>query len=484
MGVMATGTSLKPEQFRLENGATIAVIGGGPAGSFFSILALKKAREKGLNLNVVLFDGKNFLSEGPRGCNMCAGVISKNLLLELEQLGLPIPEGRVQGVIDSYTFHTIKGSHSVHSPDGKGALPVVFRGNGPRFSGGIQNISFDDYLLSNAVQGGVRIVPSFVQSIEFQTGAAHRPVVRWRGGTLPADLVVAATGVSTEFAKKLESSGIRYRPPRCVRAFQAELDLGEGNVGKHFGNSIHVFSIGLKGIRFAAIIPKSRFATISLVGNRDLEKSHLSYFLSSPIVKSMLPSGWELPDRFCFCRPSLPIGCGKNFYSHRLMIVGDAAMSRHYKNGIDSAFRTARLAADAAFGDLTRGALKRSYGAPVAGEFKAENFYARILFALNDIVSPRDFWVNAHLYYVLRRPRSKTARTIFNLTWNLFTGQDSYRNIFLSSVSLRFLFWMAVGILGRRRFEDSAEGEKYPPGADQPDPSGNQGHTENNEVNL
>ena len=463
MGRMLTRKNRNPKQAYLKNGSTIAVIGGGPAGSFFSILVQKKARENGLDLNIVLFDGKNFLKEGPAGCNMCAGVISRGLLYELERLGLEIPEDRVQRVINSYTFHTIKGTHSVNSPHGKEGLPVVFRGNGPRFSGRLETISFDDFLLNNAVQSGVRIVPSFVRSIDFQTETTHRPIVRWRGGTLPVDLVVVATGVSTEFAKKLKSSGVKYRPPSCVRAFQAELDLGEGNIEKHFGNSIHVFSIGLKGIRFAAIIPKSRFATISLVGNQDLDKHHLSYFLSSPIVKNILPKGWKLPERFCFCRPSLPVSCGSNFYSNRLMIIGDAAMSRHYKNGIDSAFQTARFATNAAFGDLARSTLRKSYGAPVTRKFKVENSYARLLFAINDIVSPREFWVNTHLYYVLHSPNSKTARTILNLTWNLFTGQASYRDIFFTSISPRFLFWMAVGILGRRGPKYSTKGEKIPP---------------------
>jgi len=449
---MITGHNSKKVSRSLQNGATIAVVGGGPAGSFFSILALRAARERGLDLNVNLFDGKNFLNEGPKGCNMCAGVISRDLLGELEGLGLKIPQDRVQRRIDDYIFHTINGSHIVSAPSGKGSLPVVFRGNGPRFSGEIGRISFDDYLLGKAVQAGATIVPSFVQDIELPEAPMARPVVRWRDGSLPADLVVVASGVSTEFINKLTSRGIGYRPPRCVRAFQAELDLGDYNLEKHFGNSIHVFSIGLKGIRFAAIIPKSRFATVSLVGDHDLDKSHLMTFLSSPIVKNLFPGGWQLPERFCFCRPSLPISGGKNFFGDRLVIIGDAAMSRHYKNGIDSAFRTARYATDAIFRkDLSLKALKHTYGRPVKKEFKAENVFAKVLFALNDLVSPRRFWVNAHLYYVHHRPKSRTARTIYYLTWNLFTGQTSYRKIFYASLNPGFLFWMALGILRRWR---------------------------------
>jgi flavin-dependent dehydrogenase len=434
--------------YTIQDGATIAVIGAGPAGSFFSILALKEARARGIRISPVIFDGKDFLKEGPQGCNMCAGVISRDLLRELENIGLSIPRDRVQRLIDSYIFHTIEGSHTVVSPAGKGPLPVIFRGNGPRFFQGGGNVSFDDYLLDQALLAGATIEPSYVKTIDFQGGTNGRPVIQWDGGSLTPDLVVVASGVSSQFAEKLSSCGIEYLPPRRVRAFQAELDLGDADLEKRLGNSIHVFSIGIEGTRFAAIIPKSRFATVSLVGNHDLDKRHFEAFLASPIVKQLFPPDWRLPARYCFCRPSLPITGGKGFFGNRLLIVGDASMSRYYKNGIDSAFRTARYAAAAVFGHgVSSDKLKRFYGAPVQKEFGLENLFARILFKLNDIVSPRRFWVNAHMHYACNRPEGKTAKTIYYLTWNLFTGQVSYRDILKTSLSPRFVLAMGIASL-------------------------------------
>ena len=432
----------------LKDGATIAVIGAGPAGSFFAILALKEALARGINLSLVLFDGKNFLKEGPQGCNMCAGVISRDLLLELDNLGLSIPRDRVQRLIDSYIFHTIEGSHTVTSPPDKGPLPVIFRGNGPRFFQEAGNISFDDYLLDQALQAGATIIPSYVKTIDFQGDSNGAPVIHWSGGSLTADLVVVASGVSSQFAEKLSSSGIGYKPPRCVRAFQAELDLGDAELEKRIGNSIHVFSIGLEGTRFAAIIPKSRYATVCLVGNHDLEKRHFEAFLASPIVKRLFPPGWRLPERYCFCRPSLPVTGGKGFFGNRLLIVGDASMSRYYKNGIDSAFRTARHAVSAVFEHgVSADKLSRFYGALVRKEFGPENLYARVLFRFNDLVSPRRSWVKAHMYHARNKPGKKTARTIYYLTWNLFTGQASYRDILRTSLNPRFILEMGFTAL-------------------------------------
>ena len=72
-------------ELKLRNGSRIAIIGGDPAGTFFAHFALKLARQKGLEVIVTIFDGKNFVRQGPPGCNMCAGVISETLLARLEE---------------------------------------------------------------------------------------------------------------------------------------------------------------------------------------------------------------------------------------------------------------------------------------------------------------------------------------------------------------------------------------------------------------
>ncbi len=51
----------------LEDGARIAVIGGGPAGSFFSYFVLKFAKALGMDISVDIYESKNFNCAGPRG---------------------------------------------------------------------------------------------------------------------------------------------------------------------------------------------------------------------------------------------------------------------------------------------------------------------------------------------------------------------------------------------------------------------------------
>ena len=430
----------------LRDGSVIGIVGAGPAACFFALLALKEAEGRGIRVHPVLFDGKSFLAEGPKGCNMCAGVISSRLCHEMErQLGLTIPPDRVQRLIRDYVFHTREGSHLVIPPAGNGPVPVVFRGNGPRFSRQQGRISFDDYLLGEVLKRGGSIVRSFVESLSFPDRARRRPQVLWPGGKLDADLVVVASGVTSLFGKKLPEAGPGYRFPRCVRAFQAELDLGTSAVEGGLGDSIHVFSLGLRDIRFAAIIPKSRYATVSLVGNRDLGHEHLGLFLESPVVRRLFPADWRLPDRFCWCRPRLPVTGARRFYGNRLVMVGDASMCRYYKNGIESAFQTAGQAVRAAFRHGVDGpSLRRFYYAPVRRQFVPENLYARVLFQLNDFVASKRFWVRAHLDVVRRRPEGRTAQTLHHLTWNLFTGSSRYRDIFWMSLNPRFSLQMIL----------------------------------------
>ena len=102
--------------FALEDGADIAVIGGGPAGSFFSYFALKMARMTGRDINVTIFEPKNFMAVGPAGCNHCAGVISELMVQSLAVEGIHIPSTVVQRGINSYQLYTERGDVLIETP--------------------------------------------------------------------------------------------------------------------------------------------------------------------------------------------------------------------------------------------------------------------------------------------------------------------------------------------------------------------------------
>ena len=77
--------------FTLDDNAKIAVIGGGPSGSLFSIFALKMAKMIDKKIDVTIFEPKDFTRDGPIGCNRCGGVISEHLVQALAVEGINIP---------------------------------------------------------------------------------------------------------------------------------------------------------------------------------------------------------------------------------------------------------------------------------------------------------------------------------------------------------------------------------------------------------
>ena len=116
----------------LEEGARIGVIGGGPAGAFFSYFILQMARRIGLELQLDIYERKDFNSLGPAGCNMCGGVISESLVQALSVEGINLPHDVVQRGIDSFLFHTEKETVNLYAPFREMRIATVYRGGGPK----------------------------------------------------------------------------------------------------------------------------------------------------------------------------------------------------------------------------------------------------------------------------------------------------------------------------------------------------------------
>ncbi|MBP2684526.1 MAG: hypothetical protein H6Q79_2565, partial [Deltaproteobacteria bacterium] len=69
-----------PERDRLflDDGSRVAVIGGGPAGSFFTYFLFEMAERIGMKLAVDIYEPRDFTKTAPHGCNMCGGIISES----------------------------------------------------------------------------------------------------------------------------------------------------------------------------------------------------------------------------------------------------------------------------------------------------------------------------------------------------------------------------------------------------------------------
>ena len=286
----------------LKNRSKIGVIGGGPAGTFFSFFAAKLAHQKGLDVTIYLFDGKDFTRTGPKGCNLCAGVIAETLVERMKRHGIILPEGRVQSQIDGYYLRVEAGGFLLKHPNCLNQITTVFRGNGPRFSDYDANVSFDDFLLNHVRQTGLKVISKPVKRVEYAPDIKDPVMVICGGGheetVFEVDLVVGAFGLNTNMMKKIQNLGFGYIPPRTFNARCMEIQLNSNLIKKHFGNTIFCFNWTTKqGTLIAGIIPKKKYITINVIGKRDVKKKNWWTFSTFPVcMRCFRKTGACLPE--------------------------------------------------------------------------------------------------------------------------------------------------------------------------------------------
>ncbi len=413
---------------QLSDGDRVVVVGGGPAGSLFACFLLQGAARQGLEIDLTILDGKDFQRTGPSGCNMCAGVISRSLLSHLAAEGLHIPGDRIQSSIQAYRCITSCGEYTLDAPRDGNRILTVFRGNGPRLSGD-GDISFDALLLQRAQSLGARLVRSPVQRLLPE----DKPLIVHGHGPeqteVEADLAVIAGGLNSRLPRMLVGMGFGYRPPRSVRTIQAELPLGPELAAAVPRDQVMVFSLGLPGIRFGALTPKRDFLTLSLVGWRDLTLADLRDFVEHPRVREILPLPGALPAGLCTCSPRVADRPARQPYSDRVVVIGDAAANRYFKNGIESAFHTARRAAHTVLEvGYSRAALDRGYGSHIRN-LRRDNRAGRAVYWLNDRASRTELLLETQQRVSLDARRRGAAETLDRVRWSTLTGNEPYRRI-------------------------------------------------------
>ena len=124
----------------LRDGARVVVIGGGPAGSFFSHHVLREARRINQTIEVLIVEkhGTSTPDSGclqSKGCNFCAGGISPRLNEILGAHGLVVPGEIIQGRIDHIWIQGQWKNFRLRVPDGM-EMYSVFRGSLPGRRGG------------------------------------------------------------------------------------------------------------------------------------------------------------------------------------------------------------------------------------------------------------------------------------------------------------------------------------------------------------
>jgi flavin-dependent dehydrogenase len=456
----------------LSDPATVVVVGGGPAGSFFSIRLLRRARDLGRSVRVVVLERKSeicFYRPSPfsawEGCNYCAGGVSPRLNDILVGNGIIVPAEVIESEADELVVHGDWKSIPLPVPSDR-RMYTVFRGSRPR-SREDRYENFDTFLLSTAIKEGAEAVTAEVEAVRYS--ADGRLVVSFRtpvtgaeapAETIEADFVAVAAGVNRSPGADPESDGLLaslhecmpdLKPPKVRRTVIAEM-LAEDDLMVPLNGEVHFAQHGSKTlqIEMASLIPKDKWMTVVLLGKTiDCSPGSacvpvMRQFVDLPHIRRLLPPNATLQVGCC-CHPNMTVGAARHPFGPRVAMTGDLAVARLYKDGLYSAYVTASALADCVVDHgVDRASLAHHYQ-PVIKRLDVDNRYGRVIFALSHRVFGRPALSRVLYRAVLtERMHSMPAkRRLAGVLWRIVSGDDSYGRIFWSMLHPASL-WLII----------------------------------------
>ena len=468
--MFGTASSSRGPSRGLQDGDSVAIVGGGPAGAFFAIHLLREARRMNCRLDVVIVEKRGLADLATdcfqcRGCSFCAGGISPRLHQILERYNLAVPEEIIQG---SFDYVWIQGQWKNFRlrvpPDMR--MYSVFRGALPSRRPG-RPAGFDGFLLGEAVKEGARVICAEVQSID--RSDSGMPLLALHTSqdenvSLEASFVTIATGINAHcgsdyrndsFVASIRRMSPDFVPGRSRRALIFELDVGEEYLQRNLRREIYFVEYGSKQLQLdhAALIPKGAFLTVAILGQciedaasaRDRQRV-MQEFLELPQIRRILPGIATTPVA-CACAPRMTVTTAKSPYGDRFAVIGDAVGARLNKDGLFSAHLTAlRLAETILHEGVDRRALAYGYGQAVRW-LAADNRYGRIVFSLSRVAFNRPLLgrITYQAFANEYKVRDEASRPLTAVLWKIASGTADYREVLGEMLSLRVLGSVLVG---------------------------------------
>ena len=441
------------EGLALSDGGRVAVIGGGPAGTFFTYFLLSLAESVDLALSVDIYEPRRFDNPGPAGCNHCGGIVSESLVQLLATEGINLPPTLVQRGIESYVLHMDVGNVRIETPLHEKRIAAVFRGGGPRVceDAGASR-GFDGFLLDLAVASGANVVRKLVSEVSWQK---DRPELTCSDGSSAAyDLLAVAAGVNSQVLQLFGEAAPRYRSPETLKTFICEFKLTQESIDRHIGPSMHVFLLDIPRLEFAALIPKGRFLTLCILGH-DVDNALVNAFLSAPEVTACFPDA-TVPRPVCHCFPRVNVEAAMQPYTDRIVWIGDSGVARLYKDGIGSAYRVAKAAAKTVVHHGISAEDFRRHFWPACKRIDNDNSIAKLIFAASTLIQKMRFLRRGVLRMTANEQQRRASRRHMSMAlWDLFTGSAPYKEVLSRSFHPEFplmLCWnLIAGNLARRR---------------------------------
>lgn len=412
---------------KLADGDRVAVVGGGPAGSFFAYFLLDMAARAGLQLELDIYEPRDFLKPGPIGCNMCAGIVSETLVQNLAAEGINLPPTVVQRGIGSYQLHMDVGSVRIDTPVQEKRIASVYRGAGPKDLKESRWIGLDGHLLSLAMLKGAKVINERVTEVSWDEG---RPKVGCRqSGAKRYDLLVVTTGVNSRALGLFEGLDLDYRPPKTTKTYLREYYLGAEKVERVLGDAIQVFLLDIPHLEFGMLIPKGDYITLCLLGE-DIDKDLIQKFIDAPEVQRCLPADLDAARFSCNCSPRINTTGAKTPFGDRIVFIGDCGATRLFKDGIGSAYRSAKAAASTAvFQGISARDFKKYYQ-PICRDIENDNLVGKFIFWVVGYIQKLRFAREAMLRMIVSETDKPGAlRRMSTVQWDMYTGSSSYNDI-------------------------------------------------------
>lgn len=451
---------------RLEDGARVAVVGGGPAGAFFTNFLLDMASQAGRSVAVDIYEPRNFSQIGAQGCNGCAGIVSESLVQLLAEEGINLPSTVVQREIDSYVIHMDAGSATIAPPRLGKRIGAVHRGAGPRDLHQAQWTGLDAHVLGLAMARGAQVIPRRVSDVAWING---RPSISTRGeGAQSYDLLVVTVGVNSATLKLFSEVVPNYQPPQTSKTLIREYFLGAATIDRTLGNAIQVFLLDIPRLEFGMLIPKGEYMTVCLLG-AEIDSGVLEQFLAAPEVRRCLPPGMALDSPSCQCAPRINVLGAQQPYGDRVVFIGDSASTRLFKDGIGSAFRTARVAASTAINQGVAAQDFRRHYLPACQAIEHDNEMGRLIFAVVSQLRGRRFARDVVMQMILdEQGQPAPLRRMSAVQWDMYTGSGTYREILLRLLHPALLLgftraaWAALRARRRRLADATTAATRQP----------------------
>jgi len=360
-----------------------------------------------------------------------------------------LPTSVIRRGIESYTIHLENGSAVIETPLREQRIASVYRGFGPKGAADANYESFDGHLLYLCKELGANIVNDRVKELErHQDGIIVKCA---DNGDKKYDLVVGSVGLNLNTLKLFKEINPSYIMPKTTKTHICEFYMESEVIDEYFGNSMHVFLMNLPNIKFGALIPKGNYITLVLLGDQ-INSKVVDTFLDSDPVKKCFPKDVVLRDLMhCQCFPSINIQGAKSAFGDRMILIGDSASSKLYKNGIGAAFLTSKAAARTAiFNGISEGDFRKNYQ-KVCNGLDQDNAIGKFIFNLTTIIQKSSL-LKKGLFKTVVSEQSKTRyqRRLSAILWDTFTGSAPYTDIMIRGLDPRvwgaFLWNTSKGI--------------------------------------